>query len=118
MSDMKEKLIKRYYVSLILSLLIYFVVMFILSKTGVFIISENIIVFLIITVLYYLIVKNALAGFTKKKIYEIEPELKPDENTKLEQLKGMMPRTKWYKNTTLIYLLLMLTFVVVYTILK
>lgn len=117
MEDKKKKLIRTYYYSLIILLVTYFVTALVLNSMGIFIIADNVIPFLIVTILYYIIGKNTLSAYMRKKIEKIDPELKSRES-KLDGFKNMVSNNnkEWYKNGTLIYVIVVLSVVILFAI--
>ncbi|MTI68903.1 MAG: hypothetical protein FH751_01440 [Firmicutes bacterium] len=124
MKNEKEKFIKKYYMLLTLVLLIYFLGAIGLNLVGVISLKNSLITFLLITFIYYLIVKNLLSKYYKNKIYELDPDLKQKADSKSkakkEQLKQMAPKmkfkSKWYKNSTFIYIVILFLIVILYNI--
>ncbi|KGG79463.1 hypothetical protein Y919_11910 [Caloranaerobacter azorensis H53214] len=116
--DKKKKIIRQYYFILVAVLIAYFLVFLALKYFNIFNIGENKLLFIFITFVYYIIVKNALSNYFKKKIFEIDPELKQKENDKVKQVKQVFfnSETKWYKNVNLIYILGMIVIILLFTI--
>lgn len=106
MKDKKNRVVKIYYYTLTLLLVLYFVTILLLNNFGIFKVSDNILVFFIATFLYYVIVKNTLANIVYKKLGEIDPEYK-NKKSKLDELREKMPgsSTRWYKNGTILYII-------------
>ncbi|WP_202711494.1 hypothetical protein [Sporosalibacterium faouarense] len=117
MEEKKKKIVRGYYFTLVSFIILYFLGVLALNLTGVFIVTNNILLFLVVTFVYYLVVKNGLAGLTRKKLHEIDPEIK-DGKTKFNEFKGKMPTSdvKWYKNGFLIYIIIIIAIVVLYAI--
>ncbi|WP_427339658.1 hypothetical protein [Caloranaerobacter sp. DY30410] len=119
--DKKRKIIRQYYFTLVTMLIAYFLIFLALKYFNIFNIGANKIFFIVVTFIYYVVVKNALSSYFRKKIFEIDPELKQKEqkeNDKVKQVKQVLFNfeTKWYKNVSLIYILAMVVIVLLFTI--
>ncbi|KPU27713.1 hypothetical protein TR13x_04115 [Caloranaerobacter sp. TR13] len=119
--DKKRKIIKQYYFTLVIMLIAYFLIFLALKYFDIFNIGENKLLFVFATFVYYIVVKNTLSNYFKKKIFEIDPKLKQKEqkdNDKVKQVKQVFlsSETKWYKNVNLIYILAMIVIALLFTI--
>lgn len=104
--DKKDKIIKKYYFMLGIFMVLYLVIISVLNSTGVYDFRGNKLLFIGLTFLYYLVVKNTLANYYKKKIFDLDPELKEKAEEKTEKRKQLFSfEGKWYKDTTFIYAL-------------
>lgn len=121
---MKKQIIKRYYLVLVGSMLAYLIGTLVLAYVGIWKFEENIFLYLAVTFLYYLVVKNFLAKETYKKLAELDPNIKKElqEREKLRKDKLALLRNKketdeqekrpkkWYYNNLImvpLYLLLL-----------
>lgn len=117
---MKDVLIKRYYRNLVLSLLIFPILILANNFFGFVSFKQNVFIIFIAFILYYMIIKNILQNYYTKKICEIDEEYKIKEEerkkAKKERIKVMLPifDKKWYRNTTLIYIIILLGIVFAY----
>jgi len=118
MSQEKDKLIKQYYYMLALSLILYFVVMVILKYTGLFNIGDYKLIFLVITFLYYVVAKNSLSRYYKKKIYEVDPSLKKEKVAGMSVVKERFTSSwkKLFRSTTLLYVIGIIIIVLLYSV--
>ncbi|WP_425448065.1 hypothetical protein [Dethiothermospora halolimnae] len=133
MSKEVNKLVKKYYSSLIVLLVIYLMTVIVLGTIDIINIKDNTITLLAISVLYYLIVKNSLAKYYKGKINEVSPKVnekdiendirnsendiikkRMDINKKGESGKEYNKKIKWCKSPTLIYIVIMLIIAIIY----
>ncbi len=123
--DDKKKLIRQYYMVLITVLLAYIIVAYALMTFNVINIMSNPLIFIVVTFIYYLVVKNGLSKYYKKKIYDLDPELKEKAKLKKEEktknMKDIFSNSsdkKWYSGGTVIYLILLVCIAVVFTIIS
>lgn len=133
MSKEVNKLVKKYYSSLIVLLVIYLMAVIVLGTIDIINIKDNTITLLAISVLYYLIVKNSLAKYYKGKINEVSPKVNEKKRKEIletdeviNQNKGINSNKKennvtknndvkqWYKSPTFIYIVIMLIIAVIY----
>lgn len=117
---MKEKIIKRYYGLLIGALGLYLALSIFLFYRGVLSFEKHILPYILITFLYYLLVKNLLAQWTYRKLSHIDEKVKAEiekrkaaQKEKLALLLGGKKREgkpkKWYyRNIIMIPLYLLL----------
>lgn len=120
MINKKEKYMRNYYISLISSILVYIILSVIVDLNEIIDLSGNLLVYIIVSFIYYLAIKNSLQSYFSKKISEIDSEFKEKKakynKSKYENIKFLMPKFygKWYKNTILLYIILLIVFVIIY----
>lgn len=122
MTIKKDEIIKKYYNSLILSLVAYVLLTIIINYIGLINLKDHILIYLGVTFLYYLIVKNIIQNYFLKKIYEVDPEFAERDKERSAHKYGLFKSLKnfkgLHKNIYIIYLVIVICIVLIYKWLK
>lgn len=120
MINKKEKYMRKYYISLISSMLVYIILSVIVDLNGIIHLKSNLLVYFIVSFIYYLVIKNFLQSYFSKKISAIDSEFKEKKEKynkkKYDNIRFLIPKfkDKWYKNTFLLYIILLIAIVIIY----
>lgn len=122
MTIKKDEIIKKYYNSLILSLVAYVIFSAIINYIGLISLRNHLLIYLGITILYYLIVKNVLQNYFLNKIYEVDSEFAQRDKERSVHKYGLFKSLKNYKglhkNIYIIYLVIIICILLIYKWLK
>lgn len=120
MINKKEKYMRNYYISLISSMLVYISLSVIVDLNEIIDLRGNLLVYFIVLFIYYLVIKNFLQSYFTKKISRIDSGFKEKEEKynkeKYDKIRFLIPKFKhkWYKNTFLLYIILLIGIVIIY----